>query len=200
MTFGAGGTLWCRRRSCATPAISIWNGATRSRPELPAKRAPCRRRCDDCRDRKRGGRLRPGPPAGGQASVAARTLAPPVELPRRRRCRWPELKRQSEHASIPDAAAAGATRRQSAPAVAQTGTTSSAAGGSASLQRNVARARRCRRGRDVRATAQASPKTPNKKVREAARARDPAPAASWLRVRRLRTPSNRQRCRWRTIS
>jgi hypothetical protein len=33
-----------------------------------------------------------------------------------------------------------------------------------------------------RATAQASPKTPNKKVREAAQAKDPAPAASRLRV------------------
>src|SRR6478672_11473537 len=65
-----------------------------------------------------------------EASVAARTLAPPVEVASAPKVPVAtELQTQSEHASMPDAQHV-AGRRQSTPAVAQTGTTSSAAGGS----------------------------------------------------------------------
>jgi hypothetical protein len=91
-----------------------------------------------------------------EASVAARTLAPPVEVASAPKVPVAaELQTQSEHASMPDAQhVAGATRRQSTAAVAETS----------------------------RVTAKASPKSPNKKVHEAAPAKDPAPAASRLRV------------------
>ena len=86
-----------------------------------------------------------------EASVAARTLAPPVEVASAPKVPVAaELQTQSEHASMPDAQhAAGATRRQSTPAVAQTGTTLFRRRRFRHRFKNVARARRCRRGRDV---------------------------------------------------
>jgi hypothetical protein len=119
-----------------------------------------------------------------EASVAARTLAPPVEVASAPKVPVAaELQTQSEHASMPDAQhAAGATRRQSTPAVAQTGTTSSAAGGSAIASKMSPAPVAAAVAETSRVTAQASPKSPNKKVHEAAPAKDPAPAASRLRV------------------
>jgi hypothetical protein len=115
-----------------------------------------------------------------EASVAARTLAPPVEVASAPKVPVAaELQTQSEHASMPDAQhAAGATRRQSTPAVAQTGTTSSAAGGSGIASKMSPAPVAAAVAETSRVTAQASPKSPNKKVHEAAPAKDPAPAAS----------------------
>ena len=95
-----------------------------------------------------------------EASVAARTLAPPVEVASAPKVPVAaELQTQSEHASIPDAQhAAGATRRQSAPAVAQTGTTSSAAGGSGIASKMSPAPVAAAVAETSRVTAQASPK------------------------------------------
>jgi hypothetical protein len=87
--FGAGGTLWCRKRSCVTPAISIWNGAI-SRPP--------RASCEACALSSSLRRL-PRPRARRSSSPwsASRRPRPPSrharwrrlsKLPRRRRCRW----------------------------------------------------------------------------------------------------------------
>ena len=119
-----------------------------------------------------------------EASVAARTLVPPVEVASAPKVPVAaEVQTQSEHASTPDAQhAAGATRRESAPAVTQAGTTSSAAGGSGIASTMPRAPVAAAVAETSRVTAQSSPKTPNKKVREAEPAKDPAPAASRLRV------------------
>ena len=133
-----------------------------------------------------------------EASVAARTLVPPVEVASAPKVPVAaELQTQSEHASTPDAQhAAGATRRESAPAVTQAGTTSSAAGGSGiaskmSLPPGPRRPELRRKHRQRRRI--------RRSVRRR-RQRIPRPQLRGCALRRRRTRSNRQRCRWRTMS
>jgi hypothetical protein len=139
-----------------------------------------------------------------EASIAARTLVQPVEAASARRVPMAaEPQTQSEHASTPDVRhAAGPTRRDGAPALAQAPTNSSAAGsgiasGSATPRAPIATAMaetssvtarppQAHTAPEIAAVAAPEatpvPKTPNKKARAAAQAKDQAASASRLRV------------------
>jgi hypothetical protein len=117
-----------------------------------------------------------------EASVAARTLVQPVEVASAQRLAV-ERQTQSGHASMPDAQhAPGATGRESAPAVAQAPTSPSAAGGSG-IASTMPRAQVAAAATETsRVAAQTSAKTPSKKARVAAKAKDPVAEASRVRV------------------
>lgn len=139
-----------------------------------------------------------------EASIAAHTMVQPVEPAAARRVPMAaEPQTQSEHASSPDEQhAAGTTRRASAPALAQAPINSSAAGpgiatGSATPRAPIATAMaqtssvtaqppQAHAALEIAATAAPEaapvPKTPNKKARAAAQAKDQAASPSRLRV------------------
>jgi hypothetical protein len=119
-----------------------------------------------------------------EASVAASTLVRPVEAASAPRVpATAELQAQSGHASMPDAQhAAGATRRESAPAVVQAATGPSGTGGSGIASTMPRPAVAPAMAETFRIAAQTSPKTPNKKARVAAQTKDPVAAAPRLRV------------------
>ena len=139
-----------------------------------------------------------------ETSIAARTLVQPIGVASARRVPMATAPQtQSEHASTPDVQhAAGPTRRDGAPALAQAPINSSAAGsgiasGSATSRAPIAtamaetsnvpaqppQARAALESASPAAPEAAPvPKTPNKKARAAAQAKDQAGSASRLRV------------------
>jgi hypothetical protein len=120
----------------------------------------------------------------GEASVAARTLVQPVQVASAPKGPVSvELQTQSEHASMPDAQhAAGATRREGAPAVAQTPTSPTSAGGSAVASTKPRAPIAAAMAETPRIAVQTLPKTPNKEAGAAAQAKDRAAFAPRLRV------------------
>ena len=137
-----------------------------------------------------------------EASVAARTLVPPVEVASAPKVPVAaELQTQSEHASTPDAQhAAGATRRKARPPSRKRAPLLPPLAVPASLQQ-------CR----ARQSLPPWPRRPElrrkhrqrRRTRRSARRRRqriPRPQLRGCALRRRRTRSNRQRCRWRTMS
>jgi hypothetical protein len=137
-----------------------------------------------------------------EASVAARTLVQPVEASSAPRVPVAaELQTQSHHASMPDSQhAAGATRRESAPAIAQAAATAPSAAGGLTIASTISQASAtaaaaetsrvapetslAHAAPEIAAAAEAPrvPKMPNKKARVAAQAKDQAAEASRPRV------------------
>ena len=119
-----------------------------------------------------------------EASVAARTLVPPVEVASAPKVPVAAvLQTQSGHASTPGTQhAAGATQRENVHDVVQAGATSSAAGGSGIASTMPRAPVAAAVAESSRVAASASPKAPNKKTRVAAQAKDQVASVARPRV------------------